>query len=90
MIIPFEPIASRARNSMARGHSSRKVREFYEFLEALSDVGMTWGDLHTGNFMVRRSTGDFVVVDPGYFNSDNSDNSGSRNSDEDPGFTSDD
>ncbi len=89
-IIPQQPVTSKARNNMARSHSSGKVREFFDFLEALSDVGMEWSDLHTGNFMVRRSTGDFVVVDPGYFNSDNNDDSGSANSGEDPEFASND
>ena len=47
---------------------------------------MPWGDLHTGNFMVRRSTGDFVVIDPGYFgqpdrSSYRSDDSADTNSD---------
>jgi len=65
--IPHEPTSSRAEKQVAIGHPSRKVREFYEFLEALKNAGMEWSDLHTGNFMVRRETGDFVVVDPGDF-----------------------
>jgi len=55
------------RKSLAGKHPSRKVREFVEFLHALDEAGMMWDDLHTGNFMVRRATGDFVVVDPGLF-----------------------
>ncbi len=54
-------------DSLGRSHPSAKVREFVEFLQALGDAGMVYADLHTDNFMVRRSTGDLVVVDPGAF-----------------------
>jgi len=76
-VIPTEPTQSRQQSRMPDNHVSAKVREFYEFLQALEESGMKHGDLHTGNFMVRRSTGDFVIVDPGYFDSSN-DESGSR------------
>ncbi len=52
---------------MAERHVSRAVREFYDFLLKLQEAGMTWSDLHTDNFMMRKSTGDLVVVDPGLF-----------------------
>jgi len=79
-VIPHEPTSSRQRSRMPDNHPSAKVREFYEFLQALEGSGMKYGDLHTGNFMVRRSTGDFVIVDPGYFDASN-DESGSRSFD---------
>jgi len=79
-VIPTDPTWLRGRSRIPGNHVSAKVREFYEFLQALEESGMKHGDLHTGNFMVRRSTGDFVVVDPGYFGSGN-DKSGSRSFD---------
>lgn len=58
---------TRGRDHLARSHPHKKVQEFAEFLQALGEAGILYDDLHTGNFMVRRSTGDFVIVDPGYF-----------------------
>lgn len=55
--------ASRA----AQHHPASSVREFYDFLLALHNVGMSWSDLHSENFMMRKGTGDLVVVDPGLF-----------------------
>ncbi len=53
--------------TVADVHPSKKVREFYDFLKELQDLGLEWADMHTDNFMVRRSTNDLVVVDPGFF-----------------------
>lgn len=66
-VIPQNAGHSSVEKIRAKNHPSSKVKEFMEFLEALEAEGMSWDDLHTGNFMVRRSTGDFVVVDPGFF-----------------------
>lgn len=52
---------------LASKHQSKAVRDFYKFLQALKASGLQWEDLHTGNFMVRPGTNDFVVVDPGMF-----------------------
>lgn len=51
----------------ASKHQSKAVRDFYKFLQALKAHGLQWEDLHTGNFMVRPGTNDFVVADPGMF-----------------------
>lgn len=79
-VIPYEPTDSKLNSRMSETHASKQVRDFYEFLQALENAGTKWGDLHTGNFMMRRQTGDFVVVDPGYFDSGNKE-SGSRSFD---------
>ena len=47
---------------------SKQVKKFYEFLGILESIGVTYDDLHTDNFMIRPSTGDIVIVDPGFFN----------------------
>lgn len=66
-----EVIPSSGENSResiaASKHHSKAVRDFYDFLQALKEHGLQWEDLHTGNFMVRPGTNDFVVVDPGLF-----------------------
>ncbi len=68
-VIPTTASNSAVEKALPKTHVSSKVREFYEFLEALNDEGVAYDDLHTDNFMVRRGTNDFVVVDPGFFES---------------------
>jgi len=68
-VIPHEPTTSRGGGRLPDNHASKQVRDFYQFLQEMEGTGMKWGDLHTGNFMMRRGTGDLVIVDPGYFDS---------------------
>lgn len=67
-VIPISGSDHRSGSTIvAKKYPAAKVREFYEFLEALKEAGFRWDDLHVDNFMMRKGTGDFVVVDPGYF-----------------------
>lgn len=51
-----------------KSHPDTKAQKLYEFLNYLHDeMGISWEDVHTGNFMVRPNTGDYVIVDPGKF-----------------------
>lgn len=61
------PMSSYDENLLATHSSSKKIRQFVEFLQALAAVGFRWQDMHIENFMQRRTTGDLVVVDPGMF-----------------------
>lgn len=61
------PMSSYDENLLATHSSSRKIRQFIEFLQALAAVGFRWQDMHIENFMQRGTTGDLVVVDPGMF-----------------------
>lgn len=63
---------SRSADALAPKHPSKAVRDFYKFINALKAEKLQVEDLHTGNFMVRPGTGDFVVVDPGFFKPDGS------------------
>jgi hypothetical protein len=66
--IPTRGWTNKPKNAaVAKYNPSSKVREFYEFLLALKNAGMTWVDLHIDNYMMRKGTGDLVVVDPGLF-----------------------
>jgi hypothetical protein len=58
---------SRSADALAPQHPSKAVRDFYKFINALKAEKLQVEDLHTGNFMIRPGTGDFVVVDPGLF-----------------------
>jgi len=66
-VVPNSSSRDKENISVAKYHTSSAVREFYDFLKALEGAGMSWRDLHTDNFMMRKSTGDLVVVDPGMF-----------------------
>lgn len=61
------PVFSSDPHQISKHNQSSKVQEFYEFLLALKNAGMTWSDLHVDNYMMRKGTGDLVVVDPGLF-----------------------
>lgn len=68
-LIPYDAKGMRnsAADSIIASHPSKAIKRFYEFLKVLKKNGVSYSDLHTGNFMVRPSTGDIVVVDPGLF-----------------------
>jgi hypothetical protein len=61
------PVFSNDPHQISKHNQSSKVQEFYQFLLELEQLGLSWGDLHVDNYMMRRDTGDLVVVDPGYF-----------------------
>jgi hypothetical protein len=47
---------------------SPEAKDFMKFLLRLrSEFGISWGDMHSNNIMVRPSTGDLIVSDSGYF-----------------------
>lgn len=54
-------------NSKIESHPSSQVKKLYNFLNFLARRGVDWEDLHTNNFMMRPSTEDLVVTDPGFF-----------------------
>ena len=54
------------RNILAKKNPSKSVRQFNEFLNVLTEAGLEWDDMHSGNFMMRKN-GDIVIVDPGAF-----------------------
>ena len=68
-LIPYDAkdMRNSAADSIVASHPSKAIKKFYEFLKVLKNNGVSYSDLHTGNFMVRPSTGDIVVVDPGLF-----------------------
>lgn len=48
-------------------HESREAKEFFEFLQYLSKLGLKWIDVHGDNVMLRPGKKDFVLSDPGLF-----------------------
>jgi hypothetical protein len=48
--------------------NSPEARSFMNFLLRLrKEFGISWGDLHHNNIMVRPTTGDLIISDSGYF-----------------------
>jgi hypothetical protein len=55
-------------NSVEHFKNSPEAKDFIKFLLRLKkEFGISWGDLHGNNIMVRPSTGDLIVSDSGYF-----------------------
>ncbi len=66
-VIPTGSESSRVTAAVAPKHPAKSVRDLYKFIQTLKTHGLQAEDLHTGNFMIRPGTHDFVVVDPGLF-----------------------
>lgn len=55
------------KDSNLQTHPNSRAREFHEFLAEFEKSGSRWMDLRADNVMIRPSTGDMVIVDPGMF-----------------------
>lgn len=61
-------LSSTANNSLVQYKSNIPgAKEFYESLKELENYGVYSNDLHSGNIMIRPSTGEIVIADIGHF-----------------------